>query len=85
MNDGCFIEFLRLKFLVVEVKEEVQRPKILLLLLQIRHTLLSDLVLRVAPLLMNIVARNEYKLDALVLLRSAFLAIDCHLISPIDA
>ena len=85
MNDCGLIELLRFKLIVVEVYKEVYRPEIFLLLLQICYTLLSDLILGVAQMLMNIVARNEDKLEALVLLRSRFLAINCQLVRPIDA
>ena len=51
--------------LVVEVEDEVKRSKVLELFLFVLVALFLNFVSREAPLLVNIVARNQYELNSL--------------------
>lgn len=83
--DGLFTELVSFEHILREVQQEVDRAQVLQLLLEVSLALFAHDVSRVAQVLMNVVARRENDLNALVLL-VILVPIDKHLLRiPVQA
>lgn len=69
--------------LIVEVDRDIERAKILDLLIKVLDTLFGNVVLRVTKILVNVVTGDEEHLDALVVARRS-LSPDLAVVVPVQ-